>query len=181
MAVDKHIIQGCIERKIRFQRKLYDLCLDRVYFSIRRYVSDQFFIENIAQDTFIKIFQHIDRYDPKIAKFETWISAIAVRETINHLRKRKFEFSDIGEVTNLKASTESGLHKLQAEDVLRTLDELPRAHRTVFSLYEIDGFSHREIGEMLHINESTSRSYLTRAKIIFRENLIKQKYITHGE
>ncbi len=178
MAVDQHTIAQCKKSDLRAQRAVYDACLDRVYFTARRYVSDEFYIEHIVQDTFIKTFQNIDRFDPAKAKFETWITAIAIRESINHLRKRKFEFKALEDCPTMKTTKASALDGLQAEDILETLNTLPSTHRTVFSLYEIDGYSHKEIGGILGVNESTSRSYLTRAKIIFRENLTKLNYVT---
>ena len=179
MAIDQYIIKGCKKKEYKAQQALYKQCLDRVYFTIRRYVSDEFYIENIIQDTFIKVYKNIDRYDPNIAKFETWISAIAIRESINHLRKRAFEFKELDNCKTIAEKKATPLEQLQAEDILNTLSSLPETHRTVFSLYEIDGYSHREIGDLLGVTESTSRSYLTRAKIIFREYLTKMNYVTH--
>jgi len=179
MAVTKEMVDGCLVQDLRAQKALYTQCLDRVYYTIRRYVSDEFFIENIIQDTFIKVYKNIDRYDHKIAKFETWITSIAIRESINHLRKKKFEFNALEDSPNLVEKEASPLENLQAEDVLATLTCLPETHRSVFSMYEIDGYSHKEIGNLLGVTESTSRSYLTRAKIMFREHLTNMNYAIH--
>lgn len=177
MAVDQHTIEGCKKHNLAAQRKLYNQCIDRVYFAIKRYVSDEHYIENVIQDTFLKALTNIDRYDPNKAKFETWISAIAVRESINHLRRKKFEFTPV-DTAPLKATDKNlALETMQAEYLLGEIEKLPNTHRSVFCLYEIDGYSHREIGDMLGISESTSRSYLTRAKSLFRKNLSQLDYV----
>lgn len=177
MAVDKHTIEGCKKRDQAAQRKLYNQCVGRVYFAIKRYVSDEHYIENVIQDTFLKALTNIDRYDASRAKFETWISAIAVRESINHLRRKKFEFSPV-ETTPIHSTDKNlALENMQAEALLKELDKLPATHRAIFCLYEIEGYSHREIGTMLNVTESTSRSYLTRAKSLFRKNLSQLDYV----
>ncbi len=169
----KHIISACQRREYKAQQTLYNLFVDRLYFTVFRYVNDSFYTQNVLQDVFFKAFKNIDAYDSKKSAFNTWITTIAIRESISHCRKRKIVFSPIEELDLPYTETENILSKLEAKDLLNTISEIPDKYRMIFNLYEIDGYSHKEIGEMLRITESTSRSYLTRAKQKIQNKLAK--------
>jgi len=175
----KHIIAACRRKEQKAQKTLYSLFVDRLYFTIFRYVNDPFYAQNILQDVFFKAFKNIDSYDSNKAAFNTWITTIAIRESISHCRKRKIEFSPVEKTKIQYTDNENALSKLKAEDLLKTISEIPDKYRMIFNLYEIDGYSHKEIAEMLGISLGTSRSYLTRAKQQIQMKLAKQ-YSTQG-
>ena len=177
------LVKACKKREFKAQRMLYDTYVDTMYYVVKRYVNDEYYIANIVQDIFLKIFNNIDKYDSIKGAFSTWINTIAVRETINHLKKQK-NFMVYNQNLKVVKSTEEGiLDKLNADDILEVLSSIHEKYRTVFNLYEIDGFSHKEIAEILGITDSSSRTYLTRAKKILQERINQmnnQKFTTYG-
>lgn len=169
----RNLIKSCRQKEIKAQKELYYAFVDRVYYVVKRYVSDDYFVNNIVQDVFLKVFINIDKYDEEKGMFSTWINTISVRESISYVRKKKFDLIlDLNPVSsqNIKGDV---LAKLNADDILKVLSSINDKYRIVFNLYEIDGFSHKEIGELLGITESSSRTYLTRAKNILKDKIIK--------
>lgn len=171
----QHIIKACRRRDEKAQQMLYSLYVDKLYFVVSRYTTDQYYIQNILQDVFIKIFVNISKYDEKKASFLTWAKTIAVRESLNHCKKKNLQFESIDHLENSiqYVSATLALSKLAAEDILAIIAQIPTKYRTIFNLYEIDGYTHKEIATLLNITESTSRSYLTRAKKMVQEEMEK--------
>jgi len=166
-----HIIAACQRNELAAQKELYSLFVDRLYYVIFRYTNNDFYTQNILQDVFLKVFKNIDSFNPNIASFNTWISTIAIRESINHCRKKAVQFQPIDEHHLGIANVDMILSKLQAEELLKLIASIPEKYRVIFNLYEIDGYKHKEIAKILRITESTSRSYLARAKRIIQEEL----------
>ncbi len=133
------IILACQRKEYKAQKALYNLFVDKLYFVIFRYVNDSFYVQNILQDVFFKAFNNIDKFDPKKAAFNTWITTIAIRESISHCRKRKMEFVQIDDLNLDYAECENILSQLEAEDLLKTISEISDKYRVIFNLYEIDG------------------------------------------
>src|SRR5205814_978934 len=127
---------------------------------------------------FIKIFSQIHQYRNEGA-FEGWIRRVVVHTCINNLKKNK-KFSDSVDITyanGLHIQEESIPSIIQAKQVVECIRLLPIGYRTVLNLYAIEGYSHKEIGNMLDIEESTSRSQYTRAKGMLEDILIKKKIL----
>jgi RNA polymerase sigma-70 factor (ECF subfamily) len=132
----------------------------------------------MLQEGFIKVFTQIHTFQNKGA-FEGWIRRIIVHTCINHLKKnRKFNESvDIIHATSVQVREESVPSIVQAKQIVECIRLLPIGYRTVLNLYAIEGYSHKEISEMLDIEESTSRSQYTRAKQMLEEILLKKKIL----
>jgi RNA polymerase sigma-70 factor (ECF subfamily) len=132
----------------------------------------------MLQEGFIKIFSQIHTFQNKGA-FEGWVRRIVVHTCINHLKKntRFHESVDLIYATSIQVREESVPSIVQAKQVVECIRLLPIGYRTVLNLYAIEGYSHKEIGEMLDIEESTSRSQYTRAKQMLEEVLIRKKII----
>lgn len=138
---------------------------------IFRYTANIHDSEELVNDTFMKIFKYAPGFKrPENASqleraFKGWIARIASRTAIDFIKKPKL---DIQEFELLEAdhprTYPEEVMKIDVEDLMRLLDGLPEMHRLIFNLYEIEGYSHAEIGEMLSIQEGISRVYLTRAK-----------------
>lgn len=169
----EHIIEACQRKELSAQEQLYTFYVDRLYYTVLRYVSDRYYIENIVQDVFLKIFKHISHYDPSKASFSTWVKVIAIREAINHCKKKSISFSPIEDAGDLSRddAVATGLAQLKAADILSVIAKIPDKYRIIFNLYEIDGYSHQEIADFLGITDSTSRSYLSRAKSMIQVQL----------
>jgi RNA polymerase sigma factor, sigma-70 family len=132
----------------------------------------------MLQEGFIKVFSQMHTFGNRGA-FEGWVRRIIVHTCINILKKnKKFNESvDIIHATAIQVREESVPSIVQAKQVVECIRMLPIGYRTVLNLYAIEGYSHREIGEMLDIEESTSRSQYTRAKAMLEDILIRKKII----
>mgnify|MGYP002785559311 FL=1 len=142
--------------------------------------------EDMLQEGFIRVFTQIHQFQGK-GSFEGWIRRIIVHTCINHLKKhKKFNESvDITMATGIQVREDSVPSIIQAKQVIECIRTLPVGYRTVLNLFAIEGYSHREIAQMLDIEESTSRSQYTRAKAMLEQILVQKKIILqpqrHGE
>ena len=143
-----------------------------------RYAHNREDAEDMLQEGLIKVFSQIHTFESRGA-LEGWIRRIIVHTCINILKKnKKFNESvDIIHATTVQVKEESIPSIIQAKQVVECIRLLPIGYRTVLNLYAIEGYSHREIGDMLDIEESTSRSQYTRAKAMLEEVLIKKNII----
>lgn len=169
----QHIITACLRKEESAMRAIYDRYVDRLYYVVKRYVKEDFHIENILQDTFLKVFNKIDSFDAQKGSFNTWITTIAIRESLNHLRKSKMDIMPLDDASTwVSADVDPLLTQLELEDLMIRVNAIPEKYGIIFKLYEVDGYDHKEIAEMLGIGTSTSRSYLTRAKKMLQEEIV---------
>jgi RNA polymerase sigma factor (sigma-70 family) len=175
---EEAILQGCLHNEATAQRELYNRFSPKMLSVCYRFAHNREDAEDMLQEGFIKVFSQIHTFQNKGA-FEGWIRRIIVHTCINHLKKnKKFNESvDIIHATTLQVREESVPSIIQAKQVVECIRILPIGYRTVLNLYAIEGYSHKEIAEMLDIEESTSRSQYTRAKQMLEDILIKKKII----
>ncbi len=177
---DKHIlfqeiIEGLGNHDKRIQERIYMLYWGYLMGVATRYIQDRDAAKEVVNDSFIKAFKNM--YDFKhnnvLADFQktfkSWLAKITVRTALDRIRAGKSLLNYVEEYTDHPASYVDVDSKLHVDDILKLLYQLPDLHRTVFNLYEIEGFSHDEVSVMLNIPESSSRTYLTRAKQKLRE------------
>lgn len=140
-----------------------------------RYIGDRIQAEDILQEGFITLFTRLDSYKGD-GSFEGWARRIFVTTALMDLRKKDaLKMSDeLEAVRGMKAETTSQIQSLGYKELMELIMSLPPGFRTVFNLYALEGFSHKEIGEMLGISESTSRTQLSRARI-WLQNKIKER------
>lgn len=137
----------------------------------RRYVHDGAAAKDVLQETFIRIFTHIHRYQPT-GSFENWMRRIAVRCALTWLDKSKIKKEiELTEIHLSKAVEPEVYHYLGFQAINTLIDELPIGYRTVFNLNVVEGYTHKEIAELLDITESASRSQLARAKKLLRQKI----------
>jgi RNA polymerase sigma factor (sigma-70 family) len=175
---EQAIIAGCLENDAAAQRELYNQYSPKMLSICYRFSPSREDAEDMLQEAFIKVFTHIHTFQNK-GSFEGWIRRIIVHTCINFLkRNRKFnENIELSEADMIHVREETLPSMMQAKQVVECIRLLPMGYRTVLILYAIEGYSHREIGEMLEIGESTSRSQYTRSKNILENILIKKKII----
>lgn len=163
----KEIIDGCINEDRISQKILFDTYSKKMMGVCIRYASDVMEAEDILQEGFIKVFDNISSFNYK-GSFEGWIRRIMVNTAINKFRSRKKDlvYKDELEYDYDYAddSYEEPLNKMNHTELLKLIDKLPKGYRTVFNMYAIDGFSHKEIGKKLNIDESTSRTQYYKGK-----------------
>lgn len=175
---EEAILQGCIQNRPAAQKELYLRYSTKMLAVCYRYAHNREDAEDMLQEGLIKVFQQIHTFENRGA-LEGWIRRIVVHTCINILKKnKKFNESvDIIHATTMQVKEDSIPSIIQAKQVVECIRLLPIGYRTVLNLYAIEGFSHREIGEMLDIEESTSRSQYTRAKAMLEEILIRKNII----
>jgi RNA polymerase sigma-70 factor (ECF subfamily) len=178
---EEHIIAGCLAKNPLAQRELYNRYSPKMLSVCYRFAPSREDAEDMLQEGFIKIFTQIHTFQSKGA-FEGWIRRIIVHTCINVLkRNKKFNDSLDLEHANQASSRENIPSIMQAKQVVECIRLLPVGYRTVLNLYAIEGYSHKEIGEMLEIGESTSRSQYTRAKAMLEGILVRKRIIEKTE
>lgn len=172
------IFQGCLKNQAAAQRELYNRYSPKMLAVCYRFAHNREDAEDMLQEGFIKVFSQIHTFQSKGA-FEGWVRRIMVHTCINHLKKNKRfnESVDIIYASSIQVREESIPSIVQAKQVVECIRMLPMGYRTVLNLYAIEGYSHKEIGQMLDIEESTSRSQYTRARQMLEDILIKKKII----
>lgn len=131
----------------------------------------------ILNDSFMKVFENISRFDSQ-RPFEPWLRRIIVNTAINHYHKtrKEREMEEFGNVENRLAGEETVMSGISYKEIIEMVQQLTPAYRTVFNLYVIEGFRHEEIAEMLGISVGSSKSNLSRAKqnlrVLLEEKLI---------
>ena len=159
------LIKGCIKGDVICQKELYNLFARKMMGVCMRYTKSQDEAQDILQDGFVKMFKSIEQYNGK-GSLEGWIRRIVVNTALASLRKFNplHTSSDVADL-EISGSTGDGIiSALSAQDLLAIIQKLPDGYRIVFSLYAIEGYSHKEIAEQLNITESTSKSQFSRAR-----------------
>ena len=166
------LIKGCKENKPKAQKELYETYARKMMAVCLRYTNDRESAQDLLQDGFIKVFTAIGTYSGN-GSFEGWMRKIFVNTALEYLRKNDIlrETVDIASPDTLKEPDYSALEKISADELMELVRELPTGFRTVFNMFAIEGYSHKEIAEALGINESTSRSQFTRAKKLLQKKL----------
>ena len=173
---EESLILACANNNAAAQRELYNRFSGVLFGVCLRYAYRREDAEDMLQEGFVKIFKRINSFENK-GNFEGWMKRVMVNNCINYLTKNK-KFSEILSIENAYAfelQEESISSKLLGKQVLECLRLLPIGYRTVINLSIIEGFSHKEIGEILEIGESTSRSQLIRGKALLESILISKK------
>merc|ERR1712113_772957 len=136
---------------------------------------------DVMQDSFVKIFSKVIQYEPT-GSFDGWIRRLTANTCLDQIRKNsktKYDM-DITDV-NIPHYDSNVLDKLGAQDILNLLHEMPDGYRTVFNLYAVEGYTHKEIGQKLGISENTSKSQYSRAKSLLKKLITEQNAVViHG-
>lgn len=172
---DIQLIESCIKGNRASQKALYDRLAPRMFPLCIRYIGDREAAEDVLQDGFVTLFTRLEDYKGE-GSFEGWARKIFVNTALMNLRKKDaLKMSDDLEAARgLKAETASQMQNMGYKELLAMITELPPGFRIVFNMYAIEGYSHKEIGEMLGISETTSRTQLSRARIWLQKK-IKEK------
>ena len=172
---DLKLIESCIKGDRAAQKALYDSLAPRMFPLCIRYVGDRSLAEDILQEGFITLFTRLESYKGE-GPFEGWARRIFVTTALMSLRKKDaLKMSDDLEAARgLKTETVSQVQNIGYKELMELIMTLPPGFRTVFNMYAIEGYSHKEISEMLGISETTSRTQLSRARI-WLQNKIKQR------
>jgi len=166
---ENDLINGCMEDNRRMQEEMYRRFSPRMYAVCLRYAGNAEEAEDILQEGFIKVFKKLDSFRRE-GSFEGWVRRIFVNTAIEHFRRKRY----LMPVTEKEENTIEGkytsvLDELGAKDIMALIQKLSPGYRTVFNMYVVEGYTHKEIAEMLGISEGTSKSQLSRAKVILQD------------
>lgn len=166
---ESDLIKGCIDGNRRMQEALYRRFSPRMYAVCLRYAGNAEEAEDILQEGFIKVFKKLDSFRSE-GSFEGWVRRIFVNTAIEHFRRKRY----LMPVTEKEENTIEGkytsvLDELGVKDIMALIQELSPGYRTVFNMYVVEGYTHKEIADMLGISEGTSKSQLSRAKVILQD------------
>ena len=171
---ESDLIKGCLEGDRRAQEYLYQRFSPKMYGVCLRYAGKAEDAQDILQDGFVKVFKNLHMYRGD-GSFEGWVRRIFVNTAIEHYRRQVNLYTVTENHENLLETKElSAFDSLSVKDLMQIIQQLSPGYRTVFNLYVVEGYSHKEIAEMTGISEGTSKSQLARAKGVL-QNIIKSK------
>jgi RNA polymerase sigma factor (sigma-70 family) len=159
---EQQLVNNCLSGIKTAQKQFYEMYARKMMGVCLRYSNDFATAEDFLQDGFIKVFENLKQYQNK-GSLEGWVKRVIVNSILDELRKRKVQFDDTETIGDVKATDDSE-SKLEAKQLLQLIQKLPAGYRTVFNLYAIEGYQHKEIASMLNIAESTSKSQYQKAK-----------------
>jgi RNA polymerase sigma factor (sigma-70 family) len=177
----EEIIRGCVAGKSEAQGALYKKYSGKLFGISLRYTKDHSAAEDVLHEGFIKIFNNISGYKGT-GSFEGWMRRIVINTALERFRKQ-FQLYSISDVSEHEDSFKYNhiLTDIAAKDLLDLIQDLPTAYKMVFNLYAIDGYTHKEIGEILNISEGTSKSNLSRARKILQSKIEDRFIISEDE
>lgn len=176
MKEQNNIVERCIKREEKAQKEFYFLYAQKLFNVCLRYIGDSDTAKDMLQESFLKIFDNLKQYSGK-SPIEAWMSRITANTCIKYLQKEKKFREEVSsqyliEVENTDEELEGEFTKEQLFEALNSLDT---NFKTVFNLFVFENYSHSEIAKTLDINENTSRSRLSRARISLKKELEKTK------
>lgn len=166
---ETNLLQACKQGNRSAQNALFKKFGGKMLVVCKRYLGDTPEAEDAFMEGFVKVFSGIHLFKEE-GSLEGWIRRIMVNEALMKIRKRRGMWINIEEQVQLQEPS-MVLHDLGAEEIRMKIEELPIGFRTVFNLYAIEGYSHAEIAEMLNISEGTSKSQLSRARMILQQKI----------
>lgn len=172
---EEALIKDCMKQQRKAQFQLYRIYAPKMLSVARMYIRDLHFAEDVMSRAFVKAFKKLKDYAFK-GSFEGWLRKIVIRESIDFLRSHhQMEFTEDVNASLAETMEAEGLPDLGDWDVQQLLDLLPEGYRTVFVMYVVEGYKHKEIAAVLNISPNTSKSQFFKAKKHLKSILTKLK------
>ncbi len=172
---DDEIIEGCLRGKRIAQQCLYEKYSAKMLGVCCRYLKDRDEAEDVMIASIMKVFEKLEQFKRE-GSFEGWIRRLVINECLTYLRKNKSMFMAVDiEKAEITPNYQSLADKLEEDDLMSLVESLPTGYRTVFNLYAIEGYSHKEIADNLQISVNTSKSQLSRARVLLQHKLVELK------
>lgn len=176
---DEQLVKKCLENDTLAHKQLFDFYSKRMMGVCLRYSKDIEEAQEVLQIGFIKVFEKISLYNGK-GSLEGWIRKVIINTALDYIRKNKkfLENVEMDKVDyQLENDVVSGYEALKLQDLLQIIQAMPTGFRTVFNLFAIEGYSHKEIADRLNISVSTSKSQYSRARAYLQKIIIEEKLI----
>jgi len=176
---EEQIVKGCLRGESNAQKALFELYSGRMMSLCRRYAKSTEEAEDIFQEGFIKVYEKLNQFSGT-GSLGGWIRMVIVNTALIHIRRNKHQQNEdpIDEARSLDSGEMDALSKMSLDELERLIDSMPTGYKTVFNLFAVEGFAHKEIAEMLGISESTSKTQFLKAKV-FLKRLINEKELKH--
>lgn len=168
------LIQKCKHNDTKAQSELYKLYSSKLFAICLKYSRNRAEAEDNLQDAFLTIFKKINQFNHK-GSFEGWLKRVALNTTLQRYRRDKgvFDIVDEDHIEDVTIEVDNDI--VDIDFLLNCIQELPDRYRLVFNLYVLDGYSHKEIAQMLEISAGTSKSNLARARMILKDKVEQYK------
>ena len=172
----KRLVKACLEGNREAQRTLYESLSPKMFPVCLRYMGNREEAEDVLQEGFVTLFSKLDSYSGK-GSLEGWARKIFVNTALMQLRKNDVlkESEDLEGAWDVSSQDPTIIQNIGYQELLEIIESLPPGFRTVFNMYVIEGYSHKEIGEALGISENTSRSQLQRARMILQKKILEKQ------
>ncbi len=172
---DVTLLNACRQGERLAQRELYERYYRKMFAVCLRYIKQRQEAEDALTEGFMKVFGNINQYK-EIGSLEGWIRKIMVHECLMTLRKQRLMYAETNaeELAQLSDNTDCTA-QMHADELMELIQDLPVGYRTIFNLYAIEGYTHKEISEMLNISENTSKSQLSRARTYLQKKVHADK------
>lgn len=171
---EEQIREGCFRGDRRFQQMLYDMFSSKMFGVCMRYANEYNAAQDLLQEGFVKVFRNIDKFRGE-GSFEGWVRRIFVNTAIEHYRKQVNLYALVdNDVKAYENYDNNALETLKEQDIVKMIQKLSHGYRTVFNLYVVEGYSHKEIGDLMGISEGTSKSQLARARYLLQKMITEQ-------
>jgi len=171
---ERDFLAACMRNERWAQKQLYEMHYSQMMGVCLRYAKNEHDALDILQEGFIKVFRNIAKYQPGTT-LAAWIRRIMVNTAIDFYRKNiRRRTEDLDTAYDLKSTDADAISQCTEKEILEAVQQLTPAYRVVFNLYAIEGYSHKEIAELMEITESTSRSNLVKSRMKLREILKKK-------
>lgn len=171
------LVEQCRNQDGRAQRMLYERLSSKMLGVCRRYIGDALEAEGVLVHGFLKVFNKINQFSGT-GNFEGWVRRIMVNESLLYLRKNKSMYLEV-DIEEARTEPDYGqaAYLFEERELMEMIDKLPIGYRTVFNLFAIEGYSHKEISEQLNINENTSKSQLSRARALLKNEVLRREQL----
>lgn len=170
------LLKACIQGDRKAQRKLFEQLAPKMFPVCLRYMNNREMAEDVLQDGFVTLFSKLDSYSGT-GSFEGWARKIFVNTALMQLRRNDVlrESDNLDDAWDIGSPDPSPIQEIGYKELLELIAELPPGFRTVFNMYVIEGYSHKEIADELGISENTSRSQLQRARVILQKKILEKQ------
>jgi len=174
---EEELIRRCIRNDRHAHEFLFNQFYQELYVIAMRYLSDHHDAEDVVIQSFTRVFKHLNNFAYNgPGSLGKWIRTILINESIRNLKKRNLiEFNEDIRHLDQEHTEANGLQQMQASDIIRMIEKLPTGYRTVFNLFVVEGYGHKEIAVKLGISENTSKTQLKKARHQLMINLNEER------